>query len=193
MKLYRVVVAWSGPAVVGNAVNVLHFDGSNQTAPPVAAIKTAYQIVANRCAPGTVITVPGAGDAIEDTTGALVGQWSGTGGSVNGSSAGAAAAAGVGCCVTWYTGGIVPGKKGPRRLRGRTFLVPLSNASFDANGTIESTTLADMRSFATALIGAGGLAVWHRPNPALSLAGNSYAVLSSNVRDKVAILTSRRD
>lgn len=193
MHLFRVVVAWSGNGVIGNAVNVLHFDGSNQTAPPVAAIKTAYNNVAARLAPGVTITVPSSGDIIEDTDGSLQGTWSGTGGSVTGGSAGTASAAGVGACVSWYTGGIVQGKRGPRRLRGRTFLVPLSNASYESNGTLESTTLSSLKAFADGLMGAGGLAVWHRPNKTLVLPGNSYAVLSNNVRDKVAILTSRRD
>lgn len=195
MHLHRVVIAWSGAQIKGAAVTVLHFDGSNQTAPPSAgAIGGAFGPFMGNFPSGVTVTFPGAGDTIEDTTGELVGSWS-TGANVQTTGGGVAtAAAGVGACVTWTTGGIVTGASGrAHRLRGRTFLVPLSTASYQNDGTLADTTFTALQNFGTALMATGPLAIWHRPTTKGGTDGNSYAVLSSKARDKVAYLSSRRD
>lgn len=189
MQLHRVVLQWSGPQIVGSAVTVLHWDGSNQSSPPVAAIKSAMDNVAGILPVGVKVVTPGTGDTIEDTTGALTGVWTGAGTGTSNGSGPANAAAGVGACVTWSTGGIVHGRK----LRGRTFVVPLHNACFDSDGTLYSTAFSQMQAFATAMQAAGPLAVWHRPTTKGGTDGTSYGVISNKVRDKVAFLKSRRD
>jgi hypothetical protein len=192
-SLHRVVLAWSGAPIVGAAVTVLHFDGSNQSAPPVAAIKTAFQGAVSLFNGNVTITVPNSGDTIDDRTGALTGVWSGTGGgSVTGNNAGMPMA-GVGACIGWTTGGIVTGLHGPRKLRGRTFIVPLSNTVVDADGTLTSGALTQLQTLANALQASGPLAIWHRPTSLAAANGNSYGVLSNRVRDKLAFLSSRRD
>ena len=193
MQLFRVVVSWAGPQVHGAAVSVLHFDGSNQSAPPVAAIKGAFQAAAGLFPSGVTITVPTTGDAIEDTTGHLTGVWSGSGGGSVSCSGTANSPAGVGACIGWTTGGIVNGKKGPRKLRGRTFLVPLHGGCYDGDGTLYPTALTQAQALADALRAAGPLAIWHRPTTPGGSDGNSYGVLSGVVHDKVAFLSSRRD
>lgn len=193
MKLHRVVITWQGACINGAAVTVLHFDGSNQTAPPVAAITSAFNAL-NAVLPDSVtFTVPNTGDSIEDTTGALSGVWSGTGGQTIGGHAAGPVAAGVGACVSWTTGGIVNGTKGPRKLRGRTFIAPMGTGYFEANGTLSAAGLGAVDAFGTQLRAAGPLAVWHRPTKAAPASGNSYAVITHRVRDKVAYLSSRRD
>lgn len=195
MHLFRTVVTWQGPQIKGNAATVLHWDGSNQTAPPsAAAIGGAWGPFLQRLPSGVQCTIPGFGDTIEDTTGSLVGTWStGNPVTVNGSGP-PAAAAGVGACITWTTGGIVTGVTGKgRRLRGRTFLVPLTSGCYDIDGTLTTATFADVQTFAANLMAAGPLAVWHRPTTKGGSNGTSYAVLSSKVRDHVAFLGSRRD
>jgi hypothetical protein len=193
VKLHRVVVEWNGPQVVGRSVNVLHFDGTEQAAPPVAAVRSAYAALANRFPSGITITVPGAGDSIESTTGALSGVWSATPPAQVVATGGGNAAAGVGVCVGWLTGGIVTGIRGPRKLRGRTFLVPLAAANYATDGTIDSVVLGEIQTWGNAMIAAGGLGIWHRPTTAGGSDGNSYGVLTAKVRDKVAYLSSRRD
>ena len=191
--LHRVVVAWSGNAVKGAAVNVLHFSASDNSAPPVAALLSAYGQIAPALANTTTITIPGTGDTIDDTTGNLVGVWTAAGaGSVTGSGT-PISAAGVGACISWTTGGIVTGLKGPRKLRGRTFLVPLQNGAYDADGTLTTGTVAALQSAANAMQASGPLAIWHRPTSPGASNGNSYGVISARVKDKVAILRSRRD
>ena len=193
MHLFRVPVAWSGPSVVGLAVNVLHFDGTNQTEPPVAAIAAAYGQIANNLPSGTKVQVPGSGDIIDDTTGNLAGTWSATqpavvtGGSVTES------AAGVGACVSWTTGGLVTGAGGKsRRLRGRTFLVPFHANCYAGDGTLGDQYLANTNAFADALMQAGGFFIWHRQTTKGGSDGTSAAVASRKVADRVAFMSSRR-
>lgn len=189
MQLHRIVVEWAGPQIVGRAVTVLHYDGTEDPSPPVAAIKSAFDGVAAAIPGGCTITTPGSGETIDDTTGTLTGVWSAAGGGITTCTGAATAAAGVGACITWNTGGIVNGRK----LRGRTFVVPLTSTAYDGTGTITVPALGTVQTFADALMGSGGLAVWHRPTIAGGADGTSYGVLSNRVRDKVAYLSSRRD
>lgn len=193
MQLFRVVLEWTGPQIVGRAVTVLHYDGSNQTSPPVAAILSAFTPACNSMPTGVVLTVPNSGDIIEDTTGHLTGVWSGTGGGPKNATGVTNSPAGVGACIAWSTGGIVNGSKGPRKLRGRTFVVPLSGDSYDGSGTLSDNAKANVVATAAALRAAGPLAVWHRPTTVGGSDGGSYGVIGHNVRDKVAYLSSRRD
>lgn len=189
MQLCEVVVTWSGTPVVGGGVNVLYFAG-DAGVPDPAAIRAAYDAIKTSLPPSVTIQVPGSGNTIEDTTGALVDVWAGTTPSpVTGSSGAAQSAAGVGACVNWLTGGIINGRK----LRGRTFIVPLSVGSYDDQGTLETATLTRLESFATAMQASGPLAVWHRPTTSGGSDGNSYGVIAHRVRDHVAYLGSRRD
>lgn len=188
-SLHRVVVAWSGPSVVGQACNVLHFSASDNVAPPVASIKTAYANLAAALPGGVTITVPGTGDTIDDTTGELTGVWTATSPTPVVGTGQGICAAGVGACIGWTTGGIVNGRK----LRGRTFIAPLASAGFDSDGTLGPGTLGAVQAMAAALQASGPLAVWHRPTSAGAADGNSYGVIQNRVRDKVAYLSSRRD
>lgn len=191
--LNRLVIGWSGPSVVGSAVTVMHFDGSDNAAPPVAAVKAAFTAGAALFPSSVTLTFPGSGDQIEDTTGDLTGIWSSTGGGTLVGGTAGSAAAGVGACIGWTTGGIVTGLHGPRKLRGRTFLVPLAVGCYDSDGTFTASSLSTLQTLANALQASGPLAVWHRPTSPTASDGNSYGVIAAKVRDKVAFLSSRRD
>lgn len=187
--LHRLIVNWSGPQVVGLAVNVLHFSGSDNAAPPVAAVRAAYAGLASFLPSGVSISFPTSGDSINDTTGELTGTWTAPAAAPVAGSGGANAAAGVGACVTWLTGGIVNG----RRLRGRTFIVPCTNVAFDGTGRFAAATTSQLDTFAAAMQASGPLAVWHRPSSKTATDGNSYGVVSHKINAKIAVLTSRRD
>ena len=97
----------------------------------------------------------------------------------------------VGMCVNWKTGTIVNG----RRLRGRTFLVPLASAAYDSDGTLNGTHLTNMRAAADLLISEQTnlvLAIWAKPG-LLRPEGVSAQVASASINDKTAVLRSRRD
>lgn len=96
----------------------------------------------------------------------------------------------AGAVVTWRTGDLRNG----RRIRGRTFIVPLATQSFQSDGTLESASLTSLRAFADTIMGSsldGDFGVWSRPN------GGSGGVFASvtgyTVPDMVAVLRSRRD
>lgn len=183
----RLVVEWSGPAIKGRAVNVLHF--MDDTVDPAQDAFNAYTIAAGLLPNTTTITIPGGGDLLENSTGELIDVWSAPGGSHTVSSTGGGSAAGgVGACATWLTSGIERG----HRVRGRTFFVPLIADSFDGDGTLTPTAMNLLNNWAASLAGSS-LAVWHRPTAKGAADGNLYPVGGYRVRDKVAFLSSRRD
>lgn len=96
----------------------------------------------------------------------------------------------VGAVVNWNTSDYRFG----RRIRGRTFLVPLSGGAYEADGTLNNTALAAVRGFADVMVGdAGGpeFGVWSRPRNG---AGGVFAtVTNGTVPDMAAVLRSRRD
>lgn len=194
--LSRVRIAWTGfPGAPG--VTTLY---STATIPNLAAIRTAFAAFA-AAMPNTVHgAVESAGDIIEDTTGDLVGAWSsssvtGFDGTVVGGYAGPA-----GAVISWRTSTILDG----HRLKGRSFIVPLSANQYQSDGSLVSTEQASLQSAATAMVTAmsSELAVWHRPFPGREATptrpakaahdGGHGLVTSAVVPDLAAVLRSRR-
>ena len=137
---------------------------------------------------GLSIRVPNTGDIIEDSTGELVGTWTeGSAATLNGSNA-LEYAAGVGVRIQWNTGGIRNG----RRVRGATFLCPLTRDSFDAQGTIGSSSLSTIQAAADALAASGEFVIWSRPTSTAPASGDSFAVTGATVPDRITALRSRR-
>lgn len=96
----------------------------------------------------------------------------------------------AGAVVTWRTSDLRNG----RRIRGRTFLVPLRTFAYQDDGTLTAQSMTYIRNFADTLVGGsldGDLGVWSRPT------GGSGGVFASvtgyTVPDMVAVLRSRRD
>jgi hypothetical protein len=97
----------------------------------------------------------------------------------------------AGACVNWNTGHITNG----RRLRGRTFLVPLAGTQYQTDGTLVDATRTTIVAASTTLVSYQDnlvLAIWHRPVTGGS-DGEAAQVDSASVTDKVSILRSRRD
>ena len=131
-------------------------------------------------------------DIIQSDTGDLVGFFNTTVAAAQpGLTAGPYSAA-SGACISWGTNGVRNG----RRVRGRTFIVPLAATQYDATGSILDPNLALLRGHANDLIGAGGTSdfgVWSRPSAPDATDGVWYPAQTATVKDKVAILRSRRD
>lgn len=130
---------------------------------------------------------------IESTTGTLVRFMNATTAPAArvGSGTGAYSAA-AGACVNWYTDGVRNG----RRVRGRSFIVPLAGSALATDGTIDNTQLTGLRSASTTMAAVGGtgdLGVWARPTGPGATDGVWYSVTSVTVPDKTAVLRSRRD
>ena len=137
------------------------------------------------------ITFPTEMEAIDTATGDLTGTIALTTlTNVVGSNAGAFASP-VGACVNWSTGQIVNG----RRLRGRTFLVPLSATHYQSDGTLVDASRTGMIAASSTLCSYQDnlvLAIWHRPTSGGS-DGVAAQVSSASVTDRAAVLRSRRD
>lgn len=92
----------------------------------------------------------------------------------------------IGALVEWVTASFIAG----RRLRGRTYLVPLG-AVGDSDGTLSSGTVATIESSFVQIVDATeDFRVWHRP--VNGSGGSSAAITSAILRDKAAVLNSRQ-
>lgn len=96
-----------------------------------------------------------------------------------------------GACITWATDGIKAG----RRIQGRTFVVPLEGSSYEGDGTLSATTIADYNSavglFLDAVEAANPFVIYSRPG--LTGPGQTARAVSGRIRDKAAVLRGRRD
>lgn len=147
------------------------------------------------------VQIEGSGDILTDTTGVLTGAWgpNETAPLVGTSSGNYLAPAGW--CVNWLTNDILDGK----HVKGRTFHVPAAADIGSTNGTLNDLSIPTLSDAANALTvaSAGNMVVWHRPRLAQAADGSRKAVtardgghaivLGAQVRDKIAVLRSRRD
>lgn len=136
-------------------------DGVTVTVDPV------YQIINE--VTGDIVGEGAVDPAPQVVEGVYVGTWS----------------AQVGVLIEWLTGAFIGG----RRLRGRTYLVPLGNVG-DSDGTLSVGTLAAVRAAANIITTAGeDFRVWHRP--VNGAGGSSSTMTAAVVRDRACILNSR--
>jgi hypothetical protein len=139
---------------------------------------------------GVTVTTEPTGPVIDAATGDLTGVWaSGTTQMATGSDAGQYAAP-VGMVIRWNTASFIDS----RRVIGRTFIVPLGNGNFDADGSLANTLVSGTLTKAAALISAasGDFTIWHRPHPGQD-DGHACDVINAFIPDKTVVLRSRRD
>lgn len=109
-------------------------------------------------------------------------------------------AAPVGAVINWRTGLVRNG----RRIRGRTFLVPLAGTAYQNDGTLSTGTIQALQTAADALVNSAGtpdLGVYARPtrvtdpNGTVSTASDGMwaAATTATIPDLAAVLRSRRD
>lgn len=183
----RIVCEWSGPPVKGLAVTILHFPDTKTDI--VSTCTSFFEALGTELGSNVTVTIPSSGDVLSPATGTLTGAWSeaGGGGQAVGNT-GDVAAAGVGACINWLTSDVVNGK----RVRGRTFVVPMAVGRYAEDGTLAVGSAQAIEDAAGILV-TGGLLVWHRPTIPGASDGSEHEVIDAVVRDKVAFLSSRRD
>jgi hypothetical protein len=101
-------------------------------------------------------------------------------------------AAALGAVVSWRTGLVRNG----RRIRGRTFLVPLSSLAFDNTGTLIPAALTTFNAAAVTLRDQTGIAdigVYARPSAPGAADGEWALITGHSIPDMGSILRSRRD
>jgi hypothetical protein len=193
MALARINCAWQNwPGAPG--VTTFYTQGAPFST-DIDGIRAFFDAIKAYLPTGLTIQVPTSGDMINEADGKITTSWTtvATPAVVTGSNVGTYAG-NAGACVHWLTAGVVAG----RRVRGRSFLVPLVGA-FEANGSLAATPLSTITSAAAALVTAAtSLAVWARPftpepgdnKPAR--AGTLHDVIGSRVPDLAVSLRSRR-
>lgn len=192
-ELMRVRVAWSGwPGGPGVST---HFVSGTDIAPALAALNTFYDYVKTATAGGITITVPAEGDIIEDSTGALTGQWQHGTETKHQAATGATYMAAAGALVQWNTSTI----HGRRRLKGHTFIVPTATGYFDATGQVLPANAAQLQTAAGNCISAASntLVVWGRPGqdptkPNYKTGGMHGEITTATVPLRGTVLRSRR-
>lgn len=191
MSLWRTAVKITSPIIGGVGVNTWHLrntgDDPHGSVTEVPAlmdlVKTFYTSMATYSPSATSFAWDGsavafqAGDVQRDFE-----AWSVPGGSTTAPLPPANV-----ICVGWRTG------IATRRGRGRTFFGPLTLDVAQSDGTVNDAALAAMRDAAAALVSDsegftnGAIGIW-------SHAGSVFHDLtSSQIRDKFAVLRSRRD
>ena len=183
--LYRVRSVWTG-FLGGPGVSTMYFV---DVATAVNSVDTFWRAIADRLPEDVHIQVENAGDVIDDATGDLTDSWSSdaTEG-IDGTAAGSYSAP-AGIVVDWLTATVLDG----RRVRGRTFIVPMSAGGYDTNGTPSAAFITDIQNAADELVLAqsSSFYIWHRPGGGHP--GGSAQVTSAHVPDFTAVLRSRRD
>lgn len=182
----KIPVTWSGLTGLPG-FSVFYSTGASTTA--VSAIKAFFTAIAAGFPNALQWTVPGSGDSITDTTGQLTGGWTMSGGGTVSGSGGASPtyAAGTGARVKWLTNAISSG----RRVRGATFLCPLTTQYYESNGTILNSYLTTVGTAAGTLVADGTLGVYHRHHPG-QIDGAFFLMTGAQVPDQVSSLRSRR-
>lgn len=194
LHLQKIVVTWSGFAGAPG-YSTLFFSGTTIVS---SAVPTAFfQTVGPLTPTGTTITIPNNGELIDEETGKMTGTWqSGSGGT----SAGATTSSYVpqsGAQIRWDTTSFFNG----RRVRGRTFLVPLNLNQYTTGGVILPASITSLQGAANTLISASGgtFGVWHRPvystgtgDPVLQKPGVFFPVTTALAVTKPCTLNSRR-
>jgi hypothetical protein len=166
-----------------------YFDASGSTLGPQAAadaVKAFWTGVNVQMPSSVTIVVQSDVSTLNDSTGDLVSVSAVTGGTVGPGGASAPYAAGVGASIAWICNEV----HGSRRLKGRTFVVPLAAAGYQSDGTLVDSVRTALSTHAANLIAQQDFGVWGRPKDgANGLFGNAQAF---RIADKVSWLTSRR-
>lgn len=193
MPISRVTAQWSGfPGAPG--YSNFHFQASTGTPDSQAdvdLVREFFDELRGLLPVGVNVLVQPTVEILDDATGALVdyetvatpplvvaGASSGTYSSPSGA------------VINWLTSSVVGG----RRLRGRTFIVPLGSAAYQNDGTLSSSALTTLNAAAAILSAAGfssGFGILSRP-----VGGGAISfgeVTGHRVPDLAAVLRSRRD
>jgi hypothetical protein len=196
----RVKLRWSG-FQGGPGYSVFHFMNGNIGTPTVAEVdlalgkvKTFAEAIKNMIPANTSLLVENDVEELTVSSGQLDAIVTGTAQTVTTSTtlASTTYSAASGAVITWRT----PGVRNGRRVRGRTFLVPLQSAIYQNDGTIDNGFVTGISNAAAALrtpTSGVRLVVYARPTTAAPGSGDVFDVTSHSVPDRVAILKSRRD
>lgn len=201
-RVKTVLTGWSGaPGISTNFFQKrtgLSWD--TYGAQMVTRVQDAWTELAPYIPNSVTVTTEGTIDILSDSTGEVQQTLAAEAASHTGTSATGLLPTASALVVTWRTPGVVAG----RHVRGRTFISPITANAVDFTGTPDAAFLALASTFASTLRGTGGEAVvpiiWARPKPAPNTDpqtwlrfGSQHLITEATIRDKFAVLRSRRD
>lgn len=147
-------------------------------------LTTFFGSIANYVPSGITWSVPSSGVVIDSATGLAKASWIGPVQTPVTSSATGGYAGPGGAVIQYETGLFLEG----RRLRGKTFVVPINGTNFGTNGQLTSGCITALTNAATTMsTGAAGLSVYSRMHKVVG------AVTSAKCLTKVGVLRTRRD
>lgn len=203
MDILRITAQWTGFAGAPGYSN-FHFttdggfwdggllgDGAQAAADGAAdRVRSAFNNMRGILPGDVTIEIQPEAEILNSDTGEIVGFTEVTSGIIPGTTSTGGWSGASGAVVNWRTNDYRFG----RRIRGRTFIVPLDGSAYEGDGTLSSDGRADVRDFADEMVNGEGSAefgVWSRPRDG---AGGVFATVRSyNVPDMAAVLRSRRD
>lgn len=181
VDLTRIRAEWNG---FPGAPGVSTFYAAGLITPALTAVTSFFGNLQAALPSGVTVQVENAGEVIDSATGQAIAAWSGPTQTVVGGSNSGGYSVASGAVVTWNTGVFVSG----RRLRGRTFVVPLGGGQYDATGTLAPGTLDVLDDAAQVIIDSeADFHVFSRTSLQAAL------ISGRSIPDRVAVLRSRRD
>jgi len=191
-SLWHVQATWSGGKIGTGYTNMYFSEGVSTAVIASDSVRTflnSCYSTGGRLPSGITINFRAAVDVIDASTGVLQNTIPVTQPATITGTDTTAYAAVAGACVTWRTDTIA----GTRRVRGRTFLVPMGGLGLQTDGTIDNATVTGINTAAGILISAAPeFVVWHRPASVAAGGGSAAPVVAGVCADKTAYLTSRR-
>lgn len=201
VAIARVRTEWTGFNGAPGYTNLFFRDFGNQepidvdaavAAAAAARVVTFWNTIEQYFPNDVTLRVDNVVDVLEDSTGELVDSFSTpVNAPILGTNTGSYSAA-TGGVIGWTTGSIRNG----RRIRGRTFLVPLASLVMSTSGRIEPGVVSTIQTSASALAdntSTPDLGVWARPTASGASDGQWAVVTGARVTDLPAVLRSRRD
>lgn len=193
MAITRVTAIWTGFSGAPGYSNFFFnaFGGGDEVTLEVERVRAFFQAIRDLLPSAVNIQVQQEAAILEESSGALIDYAQAEAPAqpvIGGTSANYSGPAGA--TVTWNTDAVARG----RRLRGRTFLVPLAVSAYDPQGTLTNNTITTINGAADLLYAQGDgpeLVIWSRPRDGAG--GSIGAVTSHRVADQAAVLRSRRD
>lgn len=185
--MQRVDLEWSGSAIVGPGLSTFWITGGVDNE-DIQDIKTFFETIKGFFPPGVTISYPFVGDVVESSTGVLASTWS-VAGSTSPTVGGGPSpfAQGVGLRVAWQAAEVHNGHK----VRGSTFIVPISSQFYNEQGQVAGQNLAVLSDAAALLRNSSNIGIYSRPTKA-GLPGAWSKIVGSYVRPNVSWLRSRR-
>lgn len=193
MAIHRVTVQWNGFVGAPGYSNFFFAGAATSVEADASVLRVAqfFTQLSSVLPSDIVLDFPDEVENVDEATGALTGYAARSASAMFTPPAGVGGySAPSGGVISWLTDTVNRG----RRVRGRTFIVPLDGDSYDDTGSLTPAATTALRNAADALIGEPGgseLVIWSRPR--LGAGGVAAPVTSASVPDLAAVLRSRRD